>query len=166
VQASAGFRLDLVPVAVQEGRMSHPLLMMNLLTAFYWFDEALQASLEASGYPAVSRAQSLLLANVASGERRPSGLARNLGVSRQAISQMLAACERDHLVRLAPDPTDGRARIVEFHPDAEPLREAASRALREAEQVLGRRIGAERLAQLVEALSLDWGPPPQPQRKA
>lgn len=146
--------------------MAHPLLMMNLLTAFYWFDEALQASLQESGYPAVSRAQSLLLANVASGERSPSGLARNLGVSRQAISQMLAACERERLVRLAPDPADGRARIVEFHPEAERLREAASAALRQAEQVLGQRIGADRLRQLVEALALDWGPPPTPPRKA
>ncbi|MFC3786333.1 hypothetical protein GGR90_002208 [Sphingopyxis italica] len=36
--------------------------MMNLLSALYWFDEALQAALKEAGIPNVSRAQSMLIA--------------------------------------------------------------------------------------------------------
>ncbi|MBL8553737.1 MAG: hypothetical protein JNL41_05625, partial [Phenylobacterium sp.] len=58
------------------------LLMTRLLMRVYWFDEALQAALKAAGWSPVSRAQSLLFANVSAGVHRPSRLAENLGVSR------------------------------------------------------------------------------------
>lgn len=141
--------------------MDHPLLMMNLMGALYWFDEALQSHIRAEGWPEVSRAQSLLLANIAAGEHRATRLARNLGVSRQAISQMLADMEARSLIAVEQDPDDKRARVVNFHPDAAPLRETARRVLADMEAELGRRIGAKALASLREALSADWGPSPR-----
>lgn len=69
--------------------MSNPRLMMRLLTAVYWFDEGLQAALKEAGVPNVTRAQSLLIANISSGVNRASRIAKNLGVTPQAVGQML-----------------------------------------------------------------------------
>lgn len=140
--------------------MNHPLLMMNLMSALYWFDEALQSHFQAQGRSKVSRAQSLLLANIAAGEHRAARLAKNLGVSRQAISQMLSDMEAAKMVAVSPDPDDQRARIVSFHPDADDLRQVARRVLSELENELGRRIGRKALTSLRAALAADWGPSP------
>ncbi len=141
--------------------MDHPLLMMNLMGALYWFDEALQSHIQAEGWPEISRAQSLLLANIAAGEHRATRLARNLGVSRQAISQMLADMQTRELIVVEQDPGDKRARVVKFHPDAARLRETARRVLAEMEAELGRRLGHDAIERLREVLKADWGPSPR-----
>ena len=88
--------------------------MVDLLSAVYWFDEALQAGLAASGWSQVTRIQSMALANIASGTHRATQLARNLGVSRQAVSQTLAEMEARGLIRTTLDPEDKRALVVSF----------------------------------------------------
>lgn len=142
--------------------MDHPLLMMNLMSALYWFDEALQAHIKAAGWQTLTRAQSMVMANIAAGEHRATRLARNLGVTRQAISQMLAEMEKRGLVVVRSDPTDKRARIVDFSPEAEGLRGLARTVLTDVEMRLGQRIGDERIAALRGALQADWGPAPGP----
>jgi DNA-binding MarR family transcriptional regulator len=143
--------------------VKHDILMMNLLSAVYWFDEALQARLAASGYPGFGRTQSLLLANIAAGEHRAIRLARNLGVTRQAISQVLADMEARGIVVVSSDPADKRARIVDFHPDATALRKVATAALGDLEALAAERIGPGLFRAMREALSADWGEPPKPQ---
>jgi DNA-binding MarR family transcriptional regulator len=141
--------------------MKSPLLMMNLLSAVYWFDEALQAALKAGGFESVTRAQSLLLANVAAGEHRAIRLARNLGVSRQSVSQMIAELQARELLVVEEDPEDRRARVVKFSSSSTPLREAANSALQQQEKVLRERIGARSYQALKQALLADWGDPPE-----
>ncbi|MDE2561130.1 MAG: MarR family transcriptional regulator [Sphingomonadales bacterium] len=142
--------------------MKHDILMMNLLSAVYWFDEALQAKLEAGGYPGISRTQSLLLANIAAGEHRAIRIASNLGVSRQAISQILADMEARNIVSVSADPDDKRARIVDFHPSTGDLRKIAAAILGELEATVAERIGKARFQTMREALASDWGEPPRP----
>lgn len=140
--------------------MKHPLLMINILHAFYWFDEALQAALRASGSTTLSRTQSLVLCDIASGEHRASRLARNLGVTRQAINQVLNSMQRLGIIVTRPDPDDSRASLVDFSDEAEPLRQAGIRALKRLEKELAYRIGAGNLEGLRRALAADWGDPP------
>ncbi len=136
------------------------LLMIGLLSAVYWFDEALQAGLAARGWSRVSRIQSLVLANMASGVNRAGQLAKNLGVSRQSMSQTLAEMDERGLIDIAPDPTDKRARIVTFSAQSAPLRDDAVTILKTIEATLASRIGDRRLEALTEAASADWGPSP------
>ena len=89
-------------------------LMMNLLSALYWFDEALQAALKEAGIPNVSRAQSMLIANISAGEHRATRIARNLGVTRQAISLMLT---QPTMIKRPVLDVSGRL-TVGFKPDA------------------------------------------------
>ncbi|MBL8555971.1 MAG: MarR family transcriptional regulator, partial [Phenylobacterium sp.] len=125
-----------------------------------WFDEALQAALKAAGWSPVSRAQSLLFANVSAGVHRPSRLAENLGVSRQYISQMVAELAAKGLLEVGPDPQDGRAQIVTFGTSAIPLRDAAFQVLQHLESELRSRIGEVDFQGLTAALARDWGQPP------
>ncbi len=141
--------------------MHSPYLMMNLLSAVYWFDEALQAALKEAGLPNVSRAQSLLIANIAAGEHRAARIARNLGVTRQAISLMLGELEGRGIVELVPDPDDRRARIVRFAEEANPARRAAAKALDYLELKLAERLGMPAYHGLRDAMRLDWGEPPR-----
>ncbi len=134
--------------------------MINLLMGVYWFDEALQSAVKAAGWPPVTRAQSLLFANISAGEVRPIRLAANLGVSRQAVSQMIVELEARGLLKTEPDPQDRRARIVSFAESSTPLRNAAGAVLRDLEAELRRRIGDDAVAGLATALSADWGSPP------
>src|SRR3546814_9704006 len=85
-------------------------LMSGLLHAFYWMDEGLQNHLRAAGMPAVSRTQSLIMTNVADGVTRPAELARRLGISRQAVQQLLADLQTRGLIELVADPADARDR--------------------------------------------------------
>lgn len=141
--------------------MKQPLVMMNLLTGVYWFDDALQAALRRHGWDIITRAQSLLFANLSTGEHSPSRLARNLGVTRQAISQMLAELEARGLITMETDPADRRARIINFSRKSIPLRDAARSILTQLEAELEGRLGRKRFAAMKEGLQADWGALPE-----
>lgn len=136
--------------------MSTNLLMLDLVKAIYWFDEALQQGLRSKGWKDVTRAQSLVLANLANGESRSARIAENLGVSRQAMSQMLAEMMAKDLVCVADDPSDRRARIVTFSPSSGPLREDAGAILLALEERLERHIGKARMKAVRAAMGIDW----------
>jgi DNA-binding MarR family transcriptional regulator len=131
--------------------------MLDLLRAFYWVDEALQTGLRLKGWDNITRSQSLILANITVGVRPASQLARNLGVTRQAISQMLAEMERNGLVQSTSDPTDGRAQIVNFSDKSQSIRDDAMETLLKIEAEVAGRIGKRRFNALAEALQTDWG---------
>ena len=87
-------------------------VLLSLLQGFYWFDEGLQNYLQARGWPVVTRPQSMVMANLVLGVSRPSDIARNMGVSRQAIHATINQMVELGIVKLADDPTNGRVKIV------------------------------------------------------
>lgn len=141
--------------------MNDHYLMMELMRAFYWFDEGLQSALRARGWPSISRSQSITLANIALGVRRPAELARNLGVSRQAVSKMLREMSERGLITVRPDPNDRRAALVEFSDQSAALRGDALEVLGQMEKTLGDRIGHRSVKSLRIALAKDWGAKPR-----
>jgi DNA-binding MarR family transcriptional regulator len=134
-------------------------LELLLFLGLVWMDESLQATLKKNGLPTIGRSQSMILLAIESGTRRPANLARLMGVSRQAIRQQLLELEQIGLLDMVPDPDDGRAKIICFKEDAEPILRIARRALREIEQELSHRIGATNVERLRSALESDWGRP-------
>jgi DNA-binding MarR family transcriptional regulator len=142
-----------------KGDPRRQLIMIRLLMGVYWFDEALQASLKAQGWPPVTRTQSMLFANLSAGEHRPTRLAGNLGISRQSMSELIADLVKKGLIEVAPDPSDRRAQVVTFSGAAISLRDAAFTVLRELEEELRSRIGDAAYAALSVGLPSDWGPP-------
>lgn len=136
-----------------------PALMIRLSSLLLWFDESLQASLAKAGFEPVTRTQSLFLLCLAAGENRPSRLAILLGVSRQAVSHVIAELSRRGLITLAVDPADARGRIVEYSFNAQDLRRAARAAVTGLESLLAQRIGPDAFRSLRAGLSADWGAP-------
>jgi DNA-binding MarR family transcriptional regulator len=147
---------------VDEHAPSH--LILELLTAFYWFDEGLQNHLRARGWPEVTRPQSMLMCNLAQGLTRPSDIARRLGVSRQAVHTTLAQMTAKGILALADDPQDRRVKVVQLTPMGEGMKRDAQAAMEVMVAELQRRIGARRLSQLRAGLLADWGDPVVPRR--
>jgi DNA-binding MarR family transcriptional regulator len=134
-------------------------LVLSLLQGFYWLDEGLQNYLQARGWPAVTRPQSMVMANIVLGVRRPSDIARRLGVSRQAIHATLNQMVDLGMVALVDDPTNGRVKEVTVTPQGERMRLDAQRAMVIMGDELGRRLGKPQLLKAAHLLHEDWGEP-------
>lgn len=137
-------------------------LAQLFMRAFYWADEGLQNALKQKGWPSITRAQSLVFVNIGEGVTRPSEIAARVGVTRQAIHQTINELVELGFLRLEPDPRDRRAKVVVYTEAGARIGRDAVEALRQVEDVLANRIGAERVQALRDALSQEWGEPYQP----
>lgn len=134
-------------------------LIIPLLQGFSWFDDGLQAYLRAQGWPHTTRPQSMVMVHVVRGVTRPSDIARNLGVSRQAIHTTINQMIDLGLLALEKDPNDRRSKRVVISPEGQQLRTVAQEAMRVMSAVLEERIGKAAVAALHDAFAADWGPP-------
>jgi DNA-binding MarR family transcriptional regulator len=107
----------------------------------------------------LARSHSLVFAHLDAEGTRPAEIARRAGISRQAVGQTVAQMKQNGLVKLAPDPTNRRARLVQPTAKGRKALERSGNGSAAAEKVLSRRIGAARLKGLREALEQDWGSP-------
>ena len=148
------------PVSETESANSRYLLMSGLLHAFYWMDEGLQNHFKAAGFDQVSRTQSMIMANLADGITRPSELARRIGISRQAVQQLLVDMEKRKLVKLVQDPDDARAKIVRYNHQGMEIGLIAINALARIDAEIEKRLGRKALQELRRILvDSDWGEP-------
>jgi DNA-binding MarR family transcriptional regulator len=132
-------------------------LIIALFQRFCWLDEGLQARLHDLGWPDVSRPQSMVMTNIVSGIVRPSDIARNLGVSRQAIHSTINQMVKLGIVRLDVDPEDRRHMIVSLTETGARMRKDAQRAMDALTAQIAARIGQDRFGALFDALEADWG---------
>lgn len=137
-------------------------LIIHLFERFVWLDEGLQQRLHARGWPDVSRAQSMVMINVVTGTTRPSDIARRLGVSRQAIHGTIAQMVGKGIVMLVPDADDSRHKRLALTAFGEQMRHDAQEAMAALTDRVAGRIGTDRLAALVAALTAEWGAPDLP----
>ena len=134
-------------------------LLLSLLQGFYWFDEGLQNYLQARGWPSVTRPQSMVMANTVLGVQRPSDIARNMGVSRQAIHATINQMATLGMVSLVDDPANGRVKLVSLTSLGETMRLDAQQAMVVMGEELGRRLGKVTVMRAAQMLNEDWGPP-------
>lgn len=134
-------------------------LIVPLLQAFFWFDDGLQSYLQARGWNQVTRPQSMVMANVVMGVHKPSDIARNLGISRQAVHTTINQMVELGMLELREDADDGRAKTVALTPRGQDMRQDADRVMSDLQAELRRRIGGRNVDNLIKAFSADWGPP-------
>jgi DNA-binding MarR family transcriptional regulator len=79
---------------------------------------------------------------------RVSALAKKLGVTRQAVSQLLDEIEAEGCVERRPDPTDGRAVRVHFTPKGRRMLACGMRAMTAIEAEYAALIGKAELGQV------------------
>lgn len=129
-----------------------------LLRAFRWFDESLIAALHAAGWPELTRAHSLVFAQLDPGGTRTAEIARRAGISRQAVHQTVQELQRLGLVRLAPDPTNRSAKLVVPTDRGRDSIRVAKTTLAKLEDELAQRLGRGQVQSLRQTLEADWGP--------
>jgi DNA-binding MarR family transcriptional regulator len=132
-------------------------LIIALFQRFCWLDEGLQARLHDHGWPDVNRPQSMVMTNIVSGIVRPSDIARNLGISRQAIHSTIGQMVKLGIVRLEVDPDDRRHMIVSLTELGARMRQDAQRSMEALSAQIAGRLGQDRFDALLAALEADWG---------
>lgn len=105
------------------------------------------AALAEQGLEGLRPGHTLLLVSLLGGGMHASDLAEQMGVSRQAVAQAVAALERGGYVERAVDPGDARAKLICLTPHGR----VALRATRVCAQALERdweaRLGRQGLAE-------------------
>lgn len=132
-------------------------LIIALFQRFCWLDEGLQARLHDHGWPDVNRPQSMVMTNIVSGVVRPSDIARNLGISRQAIHSTINQMVKLGIVQLDVDPGDRRHMIVSLTDLGARMRKDAQRSMDALTAQIAARLGQDKFDALLAALEADWG---------
>lgn len=72
------------------------------------------ARIRARGRKDVRTSHTAILPHIDLAGTRITEIARRMGISKQAVNQAIAEIEEMGLVRRGPDPSDGRAKLVQF----------------------------------------------------
>lgn len=139
-------------------RLKHLYLMSGLLAGWDWFDKGLQNSLAARGLPTLNKTQSMMMMYISAGVHRPIDIARQMGLSRQAIRHIAQQLEELGLIGINQHSKDKRGRFIDFKGSSLRSREAAEEIIDELENELCSRIGARNVDTLRKLLRSDWGP--------
>lgn len=134
-------------------------LIVPLLQGFEWFDEGLQGSLRARGWPRLTRPESIVLIHVILDITRPAEIARSLGVTRQAVHTTIGQIVEKGIFEITDDPADKRSTIVALTALGKAMRRDAQLSVQYITAQLSARIGEEATHQLREAFAKDWGAP-------
>jgi DNA-binding MarR family transcriptional regulator len=102
--------------------------------------------------PPLRASHTALFPHLSSEGVRGAELAKKLGVTKQAVSQLLTELEEWGVVEQVPDPQDGRAKLVRFTAKGQRGLVQGLTVLRELEQELADKIGKRRMHDLHTAL--------------
>lgn len=112
----------------------------------------LRDAFAAAGLTGLRTAHALLLVPLAEGDRHASDLAAHLGVSRQAMAQMIATLERNGYLERRLDPSDGRAKLIGLTARGREAREVMNTTGRAIDSDWEKVLGGSRLVELRESV--------------
>lgn len=105
------------------------------------------------GLEALRTSHTNLFAHIDFAGTRLTELARRVGISKQAVAQLVDELETMGVVERVPDPADGRAKLIRYRSiDGVPVLTQGMAVLEALERELADAIGAETVAQLHAAL--------------
>ncbi len=117
------------------------------------WNELLAERFAAAGYADVRPSYgSVLLPLFEEDGLRMGELARRSRLSKQTMTTMIRRLEHDRLVERRPDPHDARASLIFLTPRSRRFEPVAAATLQELDQLLRRRLSAQRLAAVKDAL--------------
>ncbi len=114
--------------------------------------DRLRADFAAQGMDGLRPVHALLLIPLLGGGRHASSLAADLGVTRQAVAQVVATLERDGYLRRVTDPGDARAKLVCLTPRGRAALRSMHASARAVEDEWRQRLGDQCLAGFRETL--------------
>jgi DNA-binding MarR family transcriptional regulator len=117
------------------------------------WNELLAERFAAAGYADVRPSYgSVLLPLYEQDGLRMGELARRARLSKQTMTTMIRHLEQDRLVERRPDPHDARASLIFLTPRSRRFQPVAATTLRELDALVRRRLSAQRLAAVKDAL--------------
>jgi len=125
-----------------------------LLAALDRWQSALVQGLQEAGFPDFRYAHMSLLRYIDIGGTRLSEIAERAGVTKQAVGKLVAVCEALGLLEMAPDPSDGRAKIVSFTDQGRAVIVAERAVMEQIDAALAARLGRASFARLRETLAV------------
>jgi DNA-binding MarR family transcriptional regulator len=138
---------------VAEAALSRDDVGFLLAKATQRWNELLAARFAAAGYADVRPSYgSVLLPLYEEDGLRMGELALRARLSKQTMTQMIRRLERDGLVDRRPDPGDGRASLIFLTPRSRRFEPVATATLQELDSLVRKRLGAQRLGHVREAL--------------
>ena len=111
-------------------------------------DEAVKAA----GYVDITGAHVSLFRHPTLDGMRPTDLAGEMQLSKQAVNDLLRDLERQGYIRRDVDPADRRSRLIRLTAKGMKLEDTVRLAARDAEQQLERELGRDRFHSFREAL--------------
>ncbi|MBN9534260.1 MAG: winged helix-turn-helix transcriptional regulator [Alphaproteobacteria bacterium] len=134
-------------------------LILALLKGFYWYEDSIRSYVRSHGWTEFTHSQAILMTLVLLGYRHPSDIARQLGISRQAVHITIGQMVKMGFVLLENDPKNRHIKQVVFTKIGEKMRQVGLDGLERVNAELGRRVGKKELAHAAKVLSADWGEP-------
>lgn len=142
---------------------AQPYLRSLLIRRGEWMESRVLAAASRNGYGAITPAMNRLFGHM---RKRPVGLsdlARQLGISRQAVHELARQAQALGLVELVPSESDARVKLMRFTEAGWAMSGSAARELQAIERELAAHIGEDDLRTLRRILARPWsaeeGPP-------
>jgi len=132
-------------------------MILTLLKGFYWFEDSVRNFVRSRGYEDFTHSQSMLMTHVMLGYRHPAEIARQLGISRQAVHVTIQQMVKKNIITLRDDPQNRRNKLVYFTAIGDKMRADAAVGMNTIIEDLGARIGAENVRKAAGILAADWG---------
>lgn len=149
-----------------------PFLRTLLLRRSEWMEERVLQAAARNGYEAITPAMNRLFGHMRSRPIGLSTLARQLGISRQAVHVLAREAEALGLVELVASQEDARVKLVRFTKAGWAMSDCAAREHELLERELAARIGERDLETLRRILGRAWSedevnaPAPREARRA
>lgn len=112
----------------------------------------LHERLRAAGHETIREGHGCVFGFIQEEGSRLTYLARQSGLTKQAVGEVVDDLQRLGYVERVPDPSDGRAKLVRLTAEGSDARVHGRSILDEIEQRWARQIGEERVATMREAL--------------
>ncbi len=114
--------------------------------------ERFAAEMVVMGHDWYAEARSSVVPYVRHKGTRQSDIVARMGLSKQAVQQLILDLENSGILRREPDPNDGRGKIVHFTEKGLAAQRDSQKAKRKVEAEIRTRLGDEEFERLVEAL--------------
>lgn len=103
-------------------------------------------------YPGVRSSHTALMPHLDPEGTRATVLAERMGISKQAVGQLVQDMEDMGLLERVPDPADGRARLVRLSADGRAAAVQGLGVLADLQAELARELGEDEVRRLVDLL--------------
>lgn len=110
------------------------------------------AEMIASGHDWYAEARSSVMPFVGPNGTRQSDIVARMGLSKQAVQQLIIDLERSDILRREPDPNDGRGKIVCFTAKGLAAQKDGNRAKKKIEAEMKKKLGEEEFDHLMAIL--------------